>query len=268
VSPAPAGPDRRAAGRGDVNGPLLEVQDLTVRFGGVVALDGLDLTVPAGEVVGLIGPNGAGKTTCIDALTGFTRPTAGHVRFAGRSLDGMTPHDRARRGFARTFQSLELFDDLTVRQNLFVAASTPTWRSTLTDALWPKGSAAAAVDEVLARLDLEALGDEAPTRLSNGQRHRVALGRALVARPSLVLLDEPAAGLDSTETAALGALLRTLPAWGVTVLLVDHDMALVFGVCDQVHVLDFGRLIASGPPGDVRADPRVRAAYLGDREAS
>jgi len=247
--------------------PLLEVQDLTVRFGGVVALDELDLTVTAGEVVGLIGPNGAGKTTCIDTLTGFTRPERGRVRFAGRSLDGVSPHDRARRGFARTFQSLELFDDLSVRENLVVAASTPTWRSTLTDALWPKPPTATAVGEVLARLDLEALADQPPTSLSNGQRHLVALGRALVAKPSLVLLDEPAAGLDTTETAALGTLLRSLPDWGITVLLVDHDMTLVLGVCDQVHVLDFGRLIASGPPAEVRADPAVRAAYLGDPEA-
>ena len=246
------------------NPPILEVRDLSVHYGGVVARDAFDLDVAPGEVVGLIGPNGAGKTTCIDALTGFTRPTRGAVHFDGRSLDGVSPHDRARRGFTRTFQSLELFDDLTVRQNLLVAATTPSWRSTLTDALRPKGHADEGADEVLDLLGLSDVAERSPAELSNGPRHLIALGRALVAGPRLVLVDEPAAGLDPAETSALGATIRTLPERGTAVLLVDHDMGLVFSACDRIHVLDFGRRIASGAPDEVRADAAVRAAYLGE----
>ncbi len=243
--------------------PVLDVRGLGVRYGGVQALDDLSFTVAPGEVVGLIGPNGAGKTTCIDALTGFTTPSGGRIRFAGRSLDGVPPHERARRGFVRTFQSLELFDDLTVRENLLVAAAPPTWRSTLTDALRLKPRADAAVDEALDLVGLASMAERHPIELPNGQRHLVALARALVPGPALVLLDEPAAGLDPTETATLGHLLRRLPARGTSVLLVDHDMGLVMGACDRVLVLDFGRLVASGPPAQVRNDPAVVAAYLG-----
>lgn len=244
-------------------GALLEVRDLTVRHGGVVALDGVDLDVPAGEVVGLIGPNGAGKTTCIDAITGFTAPARGRIRFAGRDVTGTPPHGRARAGLARTFQSLELFDDLSVLDNLLVAAQTPTLWSTITDALWPKSHHSPQTDAVLDLLELGPLADRLPAELSNGERHLVALGRALVASPALVLLDEPAAGLDPRETDALADRLRRLPDAGTAVLIVDHDMALIMGVCDRVHVLDFGHVIASGPPAEVRADPEVIAAYLG-----
>lgn len=242
---------------------LLEVHDLSVRYGGVVALDGVDLDVAEGHIVGLIGPNGAGKTSCIDTLTGFHRPSGGRVLLAGVDVTGLPPHALARRGFVRTFQGLDLFEDLTVRQNLDVGATTPTWRDTLADALRLRRRDGAAVDEVLAFVGITDLADRRPTELSNGQRHLVALGRALVARPRLVLLDEPAAGLDDEESAALGALLRRLPERGTTVLLVDHDMTLVLGVCDRVHVLDVGRRIASGTPAEVRADPAVVAAYLG-----
>ena len=243
--------------------PLLEVVDLTVRYDGVVAVDRVSFEVEAGDVVGLIGPNGAGKTSCIDALTGFHPPSRGVVRFAGRDVTTLPPHRRARRGFVRTFQGLDLFEDLTVRQNLAVGATTPTWRDTLADALRPRRRDDAEVDEVLDVAGIAALADRYPTDLSNGERHLVSLGRALVARPSLVLLDEPAAGLDDRESADLGTLLRRLPERGVTVLLVDHDMALVLGACDRVHVLDVGRRIASGTPAEVRADPLVVAAYLG-----
>jgi branched-chain amino acid transport system ATP-binding protein len=247
--------------------PLLDVVGLSVRYGGVAALDGVSFTVERGEVVGLIGPNGAGKTTCIDALTGFTSPHAGQVRFDGRPVTDLPPHRRARSGFVRTFQGLDLFDDLTVRDNLVVAASTPTWRSTLTDALWPKRRDLAGIDAVLELVGLGGAGERRPGALSNGERHRVALARALVAEPKLLLLDEPAAGLDPAESEALGSLLRELPERGTSVLLVDHDMALVLGVCHRVHVLDFGRLIASGSPAEVRADPAVVRAYLGTDEA-
>ena len=249
--------------------PILVVRDLSVRYGGVLALSSVSFDVPAGAVVGLIGPNGAGKTTCIDALSGFTSPSrtdraAPQVVFQGASLDGCSAHERARRGFARTFQSLELFDDLTVRENLLVSVSTPTIWSTITDALWPKRHANRVVDETLELVGLGQAADQRPDDLSNGRRHLVAVARALVAQPSLVLLDEPAAGLDPSETAELATLLRSLPDRGVSVLLVDHDMSLVLGSCDQIHVLDFGSIIASGTPEQIRSDPAVIAAYLGN----
>jgi branched-chain amino acid transport system ATP-binding protein len=242
---------------------LLAVDELAVRYGGVVALESVSFTVDEGEVVGLIGPNGAGKTSCLDTLTGFTPAHRGTVRFRGRRLDDSSAHARARAGLVRTFQSLELFDDLTVRENLLVSATTPNWRSTITDALWPKRQAIGEVEEVLEIVGLTDHAGRRPTELSNGARHRVALGRALVARPRLVLLDEPAAGLDTDETGELGELLASLPGRGVSVLLVDHDMPLVLGVCDRVHVLDYGRVIASGPPAEIRSDPEVVLAYLG-----
>lgn len=242
---------------------LLEVRDLTVKHGGLVALDAVDLAVKAGEIVGLIGPNGAGKTTFIDTLTGFTPAHRGRISFAGADITSAAPHARSRAGLVRTFQSLELFDDLSVRDNLLVAAHTPSLWSTLTDALWPKPHDRTETRRVLELLELDGVADRLPTELSNGQRHVVALGRALVSSPQLVLLDEPAAGLDPNETAVLADLLRRLPAIGTTVLVVDHDMALIMGVCDTVHVLDFGRVVASGAPAEVRADPTVIAAYLG-----
>jgi branched-chain amino acid transport system ATP-binding protein len=247
---------------------VLQVRDLSVRYGGVLALSSVSFDVADGQIVGLIGPNGAGKTTCIDALSGFTTPSARnpsfrYISFLGRSIDRLSPQSRVRLGFARTFQSLELFDDLTVRDNLRVAAATPTWISTLTDALWPKRKVDAAVDEVLELLGLDSFAEDRPEHLSNGQRHLVAVGRALVGRPKLLLLDEPAAGLNPSETVELSKLLRSLPDRGVSVLLVDHDMSLVLGVCDQVHVLDFGSIIASGTPEQIRSDPLVISAYLG-----
>lgn len=248
--------------------PLLDVSGLRVTYGGVVALDDVDLRVDEGAIVGLIGPNGAGKTTFIDCLTGFTSAASGHVTFDGSPFTDLAPHERARRGLVRTFQSLELFDDLSVRENLLVGAGVPSWRSTLADAFRLQRHRHEAVDEVLDLLGLAEFAAEPPTTLSNGQRHLVALGRALAAKPRLVLLDEPAAGLDPTETDALQALLARIPALGSTVLLVDHDMSLVFGVCDALHVLDFGRVIAQGTPAEVRADPTVVAAYLGTGTAA
>lgn len=263
MSAAPEPSDEASPGRA-----LLAVGELTVRHGGLVALDGVGLAVGEGEIAGVIGPNGAGKTTLIDTLTGFTRPATGHITFDGRTVTDAPPHARARHGLVRTFQSLELFDDLTVRENLVVASSTPRWTSTVTDLFWPKGSKDPQADEVLDSLGLGAWADRLPTELSNGQRHLVALARALAARPRLVLLDEPAAGLDATETAELRDVLVRLPGLGTSVLLVDHDMALVLGVCDRIHVLDFGRVIAVGTPAEVRADSNVIAAYLGQHGSS
>lgn len=243
--------------------PCLRVANLTVHHGGLVALHEVSLTVPHGEIAGLIGPNGAGKTTFIDTLSGFTSPRSGRIELDGEPIDALAPHDRARRGLVRTFQSLELFDDLTVRDNLVVAAQRPGRWSLLKDLFRSRPQEPEVVEQVIDQLELGAVCHRRTDELSNGQRHLVALGRALVARPRLLLLDEPAAGLDTHETAALGETLRRLPSTGITVLLVDHDMSIVLGVCDTVHVLDFGGLIASGTPTQIRSDPMVVSAYLG-----
>ena len=244
--------------------PRLAATGIDVTFGGVHAVHDVSLTVGDRELVGLIGPNGAGKTTTIDALTGFVRHR-GRVRVGGRDVTDEPPHRRAAAGLARTWQSLELFDDLTVEENLRVAADRSSPASTLLDALRP-GRRRADDDGVAWALDLLDLAPVAaayPPALSLGQRKVAAVARGLAARPSVLLLDEPAAGLDSTESLELGTVLRRVVDEGTSILLVDHDMALVLGVCDRLAVLDFGRVIADGPPEVVRADARVVAAYLG-----
>lgn len=244
--------------------PLLEVDGLSVRFGGLLAVDRVSLRVGTGEVVGLIGPNGGGKTSCIDALTGFVPLAAGQTRFAGRRIDDLPPHRRARLGLIRTFQSLDLFDDLSVRENLLVAANRPSWWTPLVDAVLPQRRPDHDIDWALEAVGLIDAAERRPSELANGPRHLLALARAIVGRPQLLLLDEPAAGLDTSETATLGARLRELPARGISVLLVDHDMGLVMSVCETVYVLDFGTIIASGPPAQIRANANVVRAYLGE----
>jgi branched-chain amino acid transport system ATP-binding protein len=224
----------------------------------------LDLAVPEGTIAGLIGPNGAGKTSTIDALTGYHRPSTGTVTFAGNDVTRMRAHTRARVGLMRTFQSVELFDDLTVEENLLVVSERLSIAGAIRDLFLPIREQPR--DNVRWAMELCGLRDVAhrrPSELSHGRRKLVGVARALAARPRLVLLDEPAAGLDTDESLELGEHLRLLPRAGVSVLLVDHDMGLVLGVCDEVHVLDFGRLIARGTPDEIRADPAVVAAYLG-----
>ena len=244
--------------------PLLIVEHLSVTYGGLRAVDDVGFTMVEPSVIGLIGPNGAGKTTTIDALTGFVPNAQGSVSLRGERIDTYGAHDRARAGLVRTFQSVELFDDLSVRENLVVASARPRWWSMASDAVTPRRNLRRHnVDDIITMVGLEPIADDHPPQLSHGQRRIVGVARALAGAPKVLLLDEPAAGLDPTETEALGALIRSLPSRGIGVLLVDHDMTLVLDVCDELFVLDFGRLIASGTPGVIRNDPAVIAAYLG-----
>jgi ABC-type branched-subunit amino acid transport system ATPase component len=244
--------------------PRLRADGVSVAFGGVQALLEVQLEVGAAELVGLIGPNGAGKTTLIDAVTGFTPVTAGRVWVEGRDVSGLPPDRRARLGLVRTFQGAETFAPLTVEEHLLAAAHVPGRWAAVRDLVAPRrADAVDGVSEVLDELGLDAVADQYPDDLSYGQRKLVDLARALVSGPRVVLCDEPAAGLDSSETTELGGLLRRVRDRGTGVLLIDHDMDLVLEVCDRIYVLDFGRIIASGTPAVIRADQRVIDAYLG-----
>ena len=231
----------------------LEIRDLSVLLGRHQAVRDVSLDAAEGTVVGVVGPNGAGKTTLVDAVSGFV-PATGTVRVAGRPVEHLRPHRRAALGMARTFQSLELFEDLTVAENLAVAAEA---------AGRVRGDRSAAVARATTLAGLDDVVDVLPGQLSLGRRKQVALARALAARPDVLLLDEPAAGLDGTARAALVTALRALAGEGVAVVAVDHDVGLVLEVCDEVAVLDAGRVVAHGPPAQVRSDPAVVAAWLG-----
>jgi len=244
-----AGPDKAA---------VLKVTGLSVAFGGVHALSDVDIEVREGELVGLIGPNGAGKTTLIDAVTGFV-PFTGRVELDGEDITSRPAYQRARRGLARTWQNTDLFDDLEVGENVAVAAGGPlglAGRDGATDSDAPP-------ERVLGLVDLDWATDAMPDELSEGARKLVGVARALAGNPRLLCLDEPAAGLDARESDELGRALRGLADGGQTTLLIDHDMGLVLGICDRVVVLEFGQVIADGPPEIVRRDERVIAAYLG-----
>ncbi|MFI5039698.1 MAG: ATP-binding cassette domain-containing protein, partial [Solirubrobacterales bacterium] len=245
--PAPAvaqSPPSRPRPDLDRGAAVLRVSGLSVAFGGVHALNDVDIEVREGELVGLIGPNGAGKTTLVDAVTGFVR-FSGTVELDGRDVGQMPPYQRARLGLGRTWQSTDLFDDLDVRENLTVADGTGE------------------VDSKLSLVGLDVAGEAMPGQLSQGQRKLVGIARALASDPRVLCLDEPAAGLDTHESQELGARLRELADQGQSTLLIDHDMGLVLGICDRVVVLEFGRVIADDTPEVVRRDPNVISAYLG-----
>jgi ABC-type branched-subunit amino acid transport system ATPase component/ABC-type branched-subunit amino acid transport system permease subunit len=246
----------------------LEAEGISVRFGGVVALENVSIEVRPGQVVGLIGPNGAGKTTLIEVMTGFVRQTSGSIRLDGESLDGAGPHRRSRAGLARSFQTLELFEDMTVRENLLAASDSRTLLACLRDAVKPPvrplpASAIAAVEE----FGLGQKLDGTAKLLAYGDRRLVAIARAVGSGASVLLLDEPAAGLSGPERKDLSVLLRKLAEnWKMAVLLVEHDVDLVMSSCDRVVALDTGRVIATGTPAEVRSNPDVIRSYLGDAD--
>jgi branched-chain amino acid transport system ATP-binding protein len=248
----------------------LELRDLSVRFGGLRAVASVSLAVREGEILSLIGPNGAGKTTIFNAVSGLYAPTGGEVLLAGRPITRLPPHRRAALGLSRTFQNIRLFRELTVRENVQVARycrtraglwaallRTPAMRRERRDTDGRTGA-------LLERLGLADRADELARNLPYGEQKRVEIARALATEPRLLLLDEPAAGTSAAEAAELMALIRSLRAAGLTVLLVEHHIRVVMQVSDRVAVLNHGELIACGPPEAVRRDPAVIAAYLGE----
>ncbi len=264
-----------SVGEGDGREPVIEARNVTVRFGGLVALSDVSLRVPPASIVGLVGPNGAGKTTLFGVLSGLLRPQEGDVFLAGHRITRSAPSKRARLGLARTFQQLELFMGLTVREHVVLGYRVRNQRRRLWSDLFTAGSLHPStaneeerVNHLIDLLDLRSVADTGASVLPLGTARRVEVARALATGPSIVLLDEPSSGLDGRETAQLGTALRTVVEQEqISLLLVEHDVAMVLGLSSEVAVLDFGVRIAYGTPDQIRNDPAVRAAYLGDDEA-
>ena len=271
----PGAPERlaRAAESGDV---VLAGRSISVRFGGLAALEDVDIEVPSGTIVGLVGPNGAGKTTLFGVLSGLLRPAAGRVELMGADVTNRSPQARARMGMARTFQHLELFHDLTVRQHVVLAyrvrhAYKRLWSDLIDLRGWRRPPVAEdeRVDGLVSLLGLEGVAQIPVAALPLGTTRRVEVARALAASTAVLLLDEPSSGLDTRETEQLAQVLRTVvETEGVGILLVEHDVGMVLGLSSMVTVLDFGRCIAVGTPDEIRVDEHVRAAYLGDAGAT
>jgi len=254
--------------------PVLEVNNLTLTFGGVTALDDVSFAIQPGEILGLIGPNGAGKTTCFNVVTGVYKPTAGDVSFQGQPLAGLKRHQITRLGIARTFQNIRLFKSMTALENVMVGTDarhstgvlSALFRLPLHRREEREGEDRAM--ELLRFMGLQAKCDELAANLSYGDQRRLEIARAMATKPSLLCLDEPAAGFNPAEKRTLMRLIRNVRDQGYTVLLIEHDMRLVMGVTDRIVVLEFGKKIAEGSPEQIRNDPAVIAAYLGVDEES
>ena len=248
---------------------LLEMDHVTVRFGGVTALDDITFALRTGEILGLIGPNGAGKTTCFNVMTGVYQPTAGQVRFRGELLGRRSRHDITRLGIARTFQNIRLFPEMTALENVMVGADAHH-RTGVLDALLrtprhrhEERDGRERGMELLRFMGIDSRANEVARNLPYGYQRRLEIARAMATQPTLLCLDEPAAGFTPSEKAELLDLIQRIRDQGYTVLLIEHDMRLVMGVTDRIVVLEFGRVIAEGPPEAIREDPAVIAAYLG-----